>query len=124
MATYSMRDSGGSYDWLVEGMSPQDIRMMSARDIYDMIDTHIEFAKEREYERLVEYADNLKYPVYGDSLSQVFNSRDEYIVYKREEMRDAFFEERSRMYDYITDLKAEYAKEFLPITNEDEFFLS
>ena len=101
--SYTLEDAGGSYDWIVENMEPADCQDMTDADLRDWVAELINTAKELDIAEMEEWAkrDETKYPIFGYTTAQVFDTPEEYIQFKTEEIASDFEHEREYVFDWL-----------------------
>lgn len=101
--SYTMEDYAGSYSWITEGWDRADYQDWSDTDIYNFVDGLIEdhIFHEQEECDLEEQALSKRYPCYGYSTNQVFETPEEYIAFMKDEIETDLKNEREYVFGYL-----------------------
>ena len=94
-------DSSEPYDWIIQDADKEACRDATDDDINRWIDEVIEYAIEYDDLAIEQQAENLNYPVYGYTTAQQFQNEDEYIAFKKQELRDDLAAERSAVFQFL-----------------------
>lgn len=86
-STYTLQDAAGSYSWLTEGLDPAEYADFTDGQLAEWVKTYVEIEIERDIADAEEAARELSFPRFGYSTTQVFEDKDEYLDFKREEIR-------------------------------------
>lgn len=105
--SYTLKDASGSYDWIVENMSPGDAAHMTDEDIYRWVDDLIDTAKGFDLEKIEAAAPDQNYPRYGYSTDDVLHDEDEYLAYWRGHIERDYVDERDTVFQWLKEWMAE-----------------
>ena len=101
--SYTMEDASGAYSWIVTDLHRDEMKDMTDSDIYSWVDTLIKQEKENELFGLEDQAANKSYPCFGYTTAQVFNSADEYVAFKKQEIETDLSAEREHVFKYLKE---------------------
>lgn len=94
MPVFKLSDSGGSYTWIFEAYTDEQMRSVSDDEIAAEVDFHLEVAKAEYIASLSEGAEDRDYPRWGYSSADRLENAEEYEAYYRSFMEDEITEER------------------------------
>ena len=95
---FTVADLSGSFDWIVEGLEPNQI---SNTGIADLVDNAIAQTMENDEREVRERAEVMSFPRTGYSTAHVYEGAEDYVSQKIREIATDLAEERSEIIDFI-----------------------
>jgi len=101
--SFTMKDGSGSYGWIWENLDVQDCHQMSDKEIYEWVDEHIANVTTQDTYAIDLRAKDIRYPVYGYTIADVFQNAEEYIASKINELENDMKQERDKVFSAIKE---------------------
>lgn len=100
--SYTLEDAGGSYSWIFENIDRDDCKHMTDDDIYAWVDQLIDTEAGYDEQR-IEDNPPTRYPAYGHSTADLFETADDWIAWKKQELQNDMKAERAYVFALIKD---------------------